>query len=278
MKKVFLRFATSLTQTLPEFKEFAPFQYEEPTGRVIQGNPDLERSKVLNMDLKWEFYPKRGELLSATAFYKNIKDPINLALTRGSSGNFEFNNTGEKATVFGFEFEGRFNLIENEDEEGILKANANITQMWFQQDLLTNFQFFNRTTTGLQGASNFITNVSLSYNNRKENTFTATLTGNYASDKIYALGGPEDLINSAVFFNDEIIEKGFVTLDLVLGKKINKNLSIKLIGRNLLNPDIQQTQLITRFDNNDVLISSTNKVVQTYKKGIQMSLNLSYQF
>lgn len=277
-EKSFIRLASSLTQTLPEFKELAPFQYEEPTGRVIQGNPSLERSKVLNIDLKWELFPKRGELLSATAFYKNIKDPINLALTRGSSGNFEFNNTGEKATVFGFEFEGRFNIIENEDEQAILKANANITQMWFEQDLLTNFQYFNKTSTGLQGASNFITNASLSYNNRREKPFTATLTGNYASDKIFALGGPEDLTNRAVLFNDEIIEKGFVTLDLVVSKQITKNLFLKVIGRNLLDPNIQQTQKITRFDNNDIQVSSGDKVVQTYKKGVQLNVNLSYKF
>ena len=32
----YLRFASSITQTLPEFKELSPFEYVSPTGRVIQ--------------------------------------------------------------------------------------------------------------------------------------------------------------------------------------------------------------------------------------------------
>jgi len=81
-----------------------------------------------------------------------------------------------------------------------------------------------------------------------------------------------------VLFNDEIIEKGFVTLDLVVSKQITKNLFLKVIGRNLLDPNIQQTQKITRFDNNDIQVSSGDKVVQTYKKGVQLNVNLSYKF
>lgn len=279
-EKHFVRFASSLTQTLPEFKEFAPFQYEEPTGRVIQGNPTLERSKVINLDVKWEFFPSREELFSTTVFYKNIKDPINLALTRGSSGNFEFNNTGEKATVFGVEIEGRVSILKNDDDESLVSANANISKMWFNQDLFQQFQYSNVTESGLQGASDLITNASISYNSRTEKEFIATLTGNYASDKIFALGSPEDLTNSDVLFNDEIIEKGFVTLDLVLSKEITKNLSIRIIGKNLLNPDIKQTQKITQFDNagSGAILGVTNEVVQSYKRGSQINFSFNYKF
>ncbi|WP_088324718.1 TonB-dependent receptor [Polaribacter tangerinus] len=275
-----IRFASSLTQTLPEFKEFAPFQYEEPTGRVIQGNPNIERSKVINLDAKWEFFPSREELISGTLFYKNIKDPINLALSRGSSGNFEYHNTGETATVYGFELESRLNIIENQDEESVLSTNLNLTKMWFTQDLYTNFQYSNITESGLQGASDFITNASISFNSRTDKEFVATLSGNYASDKIFALGSPEDLVNSATLFNGEIIEKGFVTLDFVMSKEISKNLSVKLVGRNLLNPDIQQTQKVTQFENTGSgrIIEVEDQLVQTYKSGSQISLNFSYKF
>ena len=273
-EKQFIRLASSLTQTLPEFKELAPFEYVSPTGRVTGGNPDLEKSQVFNADVKWEFFPKAGELVSATAFYKQIKDPINLAMTRGSSGNFEYANTGEEATVLGLEVETRLNLIENEDEDPILNFNANITKMWFNQDLLENYQFKDLTETELQGASDFIFNGSLSYNTQKEKEFIATLTGNYSSDKIFALGAPEDLTNSAIFYNDEIIEKGFVTLDLVLSKKITDKLVLKLVGRNLLNPDIKQTQLVQDLNTG----VETNETVLSYKKGSLLSLSLKYNF
>ena len=273
-EKQFIRFASSLTQTLPEFKELAPFEYVSPTGRVTGGNPLLEKSDVFNADIKWEFFPKSGELVSATAFYKQIKDPINLAMTRGSSGNFQFFNTGDEATIFGLEVEARLNLIENEDEEPILNFNANVTQMWFNQDLSENFQYNNKTESDLQGASDFIFNGSLSYSSQKEKEFIATLTGNYSSDKIFALGSPEDNTNSDIFYNDEIIEKGFVTLDLVVSKQITDKLQVKLVGRNLLNPDIDQTQMI-RDLNTGV---ETNATVLSYKKGSQLGLNLKYSF
>ena len=123
----YLRFASSITQTLPEFKELSPFEYVSPTGRVTKGNPDLEKSEIYNFDLKYEMFPERGQLFSATAFYKQINNPINLALTRGSSGYFFYANTGEKATLYGVELEAKTNLLKNGDDESILNITGNIT-------------------------------------------------------------------------------------------------------------------------------------------------------
>jgi len=269
-----IRFASSLTQTLPEFKELSPFEYVSPTGRVTKGNEALEKSDVLNIDLKYEFFPSKGELFSATAFYKDVQNPINLTQTRGSSGIFQYANTGENANVYGIEFEARLGLIENEDEESILDFNTNITKMWFNQDILEEFQYNNITESDLQGASDLILNSSLSYNSQTEKEFNATITGNYSSDKVFALGSPEDNTNSDVFYNDEIIEKGFVSLDLVVSKMLTEKLQIKLVGRNLLNPDIQQTQLIKDINTG----VETDEVVLSYKKGAQVNLSLKYNF
>ena len=277
-EKSFLRLASSITQTLPEFKEIAPFEYVSPTGRVIKGNPNLQKSSVFNIDTKWEFFPTSEELFSATVFYKNIQDPINLTQARGSAGIFQYENTGEMASVVGIELEGRINLIENDDEKSILSTNATITQMWFNQDILELYQYNNITDTNLQGASDFITNVSVSYNSRTAKEFTASISGNYSSDKIYALGSPEDFVNSATLFNDEIIEKGFVSVDLVASKKINEKLSLRIIGKNLLNPKIDQTQVVTVFDANNTIVSKTNETVQSYKRGSLFNIGFSYKF
>ena len=270
----YLRFASSITQTLPEFKELSPFEYVSPTGRVIKGNPNLEKSEIYNFDLKYEMFPQRGQLFSAAAFYKQINNPINLAQSRGSSGNFIYFNTGEKATVFGLELEARTDLIKNDDDQGILNITGNITKMWLKQDLLEDYQYNNITESSLQGASDFIVNSSLSYNDKKEHAFIATLTGNYSSDKIFSLGSPEDKTNSASLYNDEIIEKGFVSLDFVMSKDLTKNLSVKLVGRNLLNPEIKQTQLVKSFITN----IETNETVLSYKKGSQLTVSFKYSF
>ncbi len=273
-EKQYLRLASSLTQTLPEFKELAPFEYVSPTGRVTKGDPNLEKSDVFNLDLKWEFFPEKSELISATAFYKQIKNPINLAQTRGSSGIFQYANTGNKAKVYGLELETRLDLLKNDDQESLLNFNANITKMWFNQDLLENYQYKNVTETDLQGASDLILNGALSYNSQTEKPFIATLTGNYASDKIFALGSPEDFASSNTLYNDQIIEKAFVTLDLVISKEIIDNLTLKLVGKNLLNPEIKQTQLIRNLNTS----IETNETVSAYKKGSVLTLGLSYTF
>ncbi|WP_271406380.1 TonB-dependent receptor [Tenacibaculum soleae] len=270
----FIRFASSVTQTLPEFKELSPFEYVSPTGRVIGGNENLEKSDVYNLDLKWEFFPSRSELLSATAFYKQINNPINLTQDQGSSGYFKFFNTGDQADIIGLELEGRFDLLKNDEDETVLNATANLTKMWFNQDLDAKYQFKGKSESELQGASDFIVNGSIGYSNNKENEFSATLTGNYSSDKIYALGAPEDFTNSANLYNDEIIEKGFITLDLVISKQLFKGFTAKLVGKNLLNPAIKQTQLVRNLNT----LIETNETVLSYKKGRQLSLSLNYNF
>jgi len=272
----FLRFAASKTITIPEFKEISPFEYVSPLGRVTGGNPELKESTNYNFDVKWELFPTSGGLFSLTSFYKNIQDPINLAQTRGSSGNFTFANTGEKANAFGIEFETRLDIINGNKEKNkaSLNLNFNATKMWFNQDLLENFQYKGKTESGLQGASEFIVNTALSFTNNKEKEFVTTLTANYSSDKIFALGSPEDFANSSTLYNDEIIEKGFVSLDLVLNKKLSEKLSLKLLGRNLLNPSIEQTQKINPLSTK----IETNETVVSYKKGVQLGLSLKYTF
>jgi len=271
-EKNFVRFAGSKTVTLPEFKELAPFEYVSPTGRVTKGNPELKESTNYNLDLKWELYPSAKELISFTSFYKKIENPINLSQSRGSSGNFTYDNTGEKADVVGLEFETRLTIIDAENNN--LGINFNATKMWFKQDLLEEFQYNGKVESNLQGASDFIVNTALSYSNNKDNEFVATLAGNYSSDKIYALGSPEDFTNSAVLYNDEIIEKGFVTLDLVLSKQLSENISIKFTGKNILDPAIEHTQKVKSLSTQ----IETTEIISSYKKGMNLSLGVKYTF
>jgi hypothetical protein len=146
--------------------------------------------------------------------------------------------------------------------------------MWLNQDLFENFQYKDLTASSLQGASDFIANGSLSFSDKKEKEFVATLTGNYSSDKIFSLGGAEGFVNRATEYNDEIIETGFVTLDLVVSKKLTEQLFIKFVGRNLSNPEIRQTQKVRSL----ITAEETNQTVQSYKKGSQFTVSVKYTF
>lgn len=282
--KQFLKFGASRTVTLPEFKELAPFIYESPNGREIRGNPDLMASDNYNADLKWEYFLSPKELLSVTSFGKYITDPINKVISRGSSGVFEYHNTSDYATVFGLELELRKALYEQEDSFS-LSSILNVSRIWHQQNLkpedlqqgqVEEFRYGNTTKIGLEGASDWVVNASLSYEQKKENPISATASLNYTSDKIFALGGStanEDYQLPANY-NNEIVEKGFVTLDATLQKEFSDRFTLRFIGRDLLSPLVKQEQ---RIDN---AITNTfyDEVVYSYRRAARFSFNFQYSF
>src|SRR5690606_1324696 len=71
--------AASRTMSRPLFVEVAPFRLNNAAATAEQqGNPYLKNSSNYNLDLKYEFYPSRGELMAVTLFGKYIKDPIEM--------------------------------------------------------------------------------------------------------------------------------------------------------------------------------------------------------
>ncbi|HAX14115.1 MAG TPA: TonB-dependent receptor [Leeuwenhoekiella sp.] len=281
-----VRFAGSRTITLPEFKEIAPFEYVSPVGQVTKGNPDLEASINYNFDLKYEWFPSSDELLSVAAFYKMINDPINKVQQRGSAGIFSYFNAGDQANIFGLELEGRVNIVKPVEDSGNIgvRLSGNITRMFHEQDLkeiydengtlLRTFKYNGKSDEGLQGASDWIVNGTLGFSTAEENPWELNVVGNYASSKIFALGAPRNQQEPDVFFNESIVEQGFVVLDAVLSKQVTDGFAVKLTGRNLLDPAIEQTQ-IQRPTNGDPVFNAT---VQSYTLGRTFLLGLTYDF
>lgn len=278
-----IRFANSTTRTLPEFKEIAPFEYVSPQGQITRGNPDVEASTNYNYDLKWEFFPSNDQLLSLTAFYKEIEDPINKVQDRGSAGIFSYFNSGDQAEIYGMEIETRINLIAG-DEQPKLRLNLNAARLWHTQDLkdlfdeegnlIRSFKYNNRTEADLQGASDWIVNTSLNYETNQEFPLDLSLVANYASDRVFALGAAEIQSSSDINYNEEIVENGFVTLDAIINKELNENWTVGLRARNILNPEIKRTQLVrpstTGIEREETVLS--------YTKGVRLGLNISYSF
>src|SRR5690606_26401418 len=109
-----LRFAASKTYTLPQFKERAPFLFQEEVNQDTQGNPDLVNSTNYNFDLRWELFPSSSELLSLAVFGKYIENPINTFLVVSAANNLSYANTGDNATAFGAELEVKLDVLEYE--------------------------------------------------------------------------------------------------------------------------------------------------------------------
>ena len=272
-----LRLAVSRTITLPEFKEIAPFEYVSPTGQITRGNPELEASRNLSLDLKYEIFPESGELLSVGGFFKSISDPINRVQDRGAAGIFSYFNAGREARVYGLEFSGALNLIKDDTPTGAdLTAGFNLSRMWHSQDLreehhngvfIRTFRYNGKEEIGLQGASDWIVNLSL---NLQAGSWMGSLAMNYASDKIYALGSPEIQTQPEVYYNDEIVEKGFMVLDAVLSKEFGQRWEIRVKGQNLLNPMIRRVQMIRPSATG----IASEQVVRSYSRGAVFSLGI----
>lgn len=113
-----LRLSASKTYTLPQAKEISPYRYINVSFNS-QGNPDLKPSDNYNADLKWDFYPSAGELVSLTAFYKYVRNPISRIEIASAGGFLSYENIAHHATVAGAELELRKNLL-----EGTLKGDG----------------------------------------------------------------------------------------------------------------------------------------------------------
>ena len=273
-----LRFATSKTYTLPQFKERALFQFEEVT-QVYFGNPSLYASTDYNVDLKWELFPKSTELISLGLFGKLIQDPINSVTVNSATNDISYVNSGDQATAFGAEFELRKNIFERETELEDYFAKENLTlgfnmsYMSSDQDLDAEKVVTETTEAGIlplsvdfsndsdriSGASDLLLNGDLSYYKefKKDKNILVTMAYNYFSDRIYALGTEG---------KGNLVDKGFGTLDFVARAKLNKHIGLSLTAKNLLNPEVERFQ-----ETQDVTVLS-------YKKGQNIKLSLTYNF
>lgn len=262
-----LRFSFSSTVSNPEFKEVAPFVYEDVTQR-IGGNPDLLSdpafSRIYNLDIKYEWFMERGEIFSVGAFAKAINDPVNLVVANDATGTQRFFRTGDRAEVLGFEVEARKGLLLNEDEKSILSAGINATYTYTKQDLKSSQGIFSTTfdrdSDQLQGASPFLLNADISYSPEfGEYKPVANLVFSYFSDRIDALGSGQ---------LGNIIEKGVPTLDFIWKNILSEHLEINASVKNVLNPTIERVREVT---GSDIALSS-------YKRGLNIGLQVKYQF
>ena len=262
------RLAASKTVTLPKFTETAPFLDEDIFETTI-GNPIVRNSDNYNLDLKYEFFPEAGELISLTLFGKYLENPIEKVRLASASNINTFVNTDE-AYVAGIEFEYRRKLSELlGDFWSDFTLGFNGTAMYTKVNIDSEITTFNgsniaptNTSRKLQGASPFILNTDLTYKLEKGNhKLSSTLDYSVFGDRIYSAGG-----NGV----GDIFEKGFSTLNFNFSDAIGEHWEVSLKGKNLLNPTIERYQ-----DQED---QGAEYTVFRQKLGIDISLGLTYKF
>jgi TonB-dependent receptor len=118
----------SQTIARPTFLELAPvITYDFVSGDTFVGSKDLEISHIVNKDLRWEWFPRPGEVLSASLFHKKIDDPIERESFSYLSEDYLLAVNYPEGTVNGWEMEGRKTLDFLPDLFKFFSVGANYT-------------------------------------------------------------------------------------------------------------------------------------------------------
>ncbi|NNF82155.1 MAG: TonB-dependent receptor [Flavobacteriaceae bacterium] len=171
-----LRGSFSRTTARPSFKEQSNSQIFDPiTGRLFVGalgTQPLVPTYINNLDLRYERFGANGQMIAASAFYKDFTDPIELTFFLSAPTQVTPANLGN-ANVYGleFEFRQRFGFISEDLSD--LKLNANVSIIKSELTM-SDPEFEARTLAArdgetiererdLQGQSPYLINIGLDY-------------------------------------------------------------------------------------------------------------------
>ena len=261
----------SFTQTIARqtFKELTPIQQQEFLGAdVFIGNPELTMSSLKNYDLRIDYTPYDGGLVSVSFFYKEIKDPIEY-VQKVSNFVFTTPENYPEGTLQGWEFEVRQNLGHFWEEANGLTVGGNLTlidsEVTLPADEADDFNDPNilapMPSRDMTNAPEFLYNIFLTYDFDPTGTQFAifyTVRG----DTLVAGAG-----TASGRFVPNLYETEYGTLNLSITQKLGDYVKIKFQAKNLTNPEIQEVYR-SGFIGADVLKSS-------YTKGIDFSIGIS---
>lgn len=234
-----IRASYSKTTARPTFKEASTAYLQNLIeNTTFLGNPDLKPSYIDNLDLRYEKFGEGNSMLAFSLFYKQFKDPIEIANFDSNSPQDFIAVNNDQAKVYGAEFEIRKNILEYDNS--VLSFSSNISYIIARQ-FLTEEEFEARKSINdalgietdnyrdLQGQSPYLINAGLVYA-RPEDRFQAGV--------FYNVQGPTlEIVGSGGQIPDIFIQP-FHNLDMNLSKvfgkpKFEKTVSLKV--KNMLN-------------------------------------------
>jgi TonB-dependent receptor len=261
-----IRIAASKTLARPNMRELAPFvQFDTKNGFFNVGNPNLQRTLIQNYDLRYEIYPRAGELIAFSAFYKIFTDPIIRAFNpRATIPELSFINVDE-AMVAGVELEFRKELNFISPSFKNIFFNTNLALIHSTYDIpaeeVENSQNidpeYDQTTRPFQGQAPYVVNAILSYIN-PESGLEVALSYNVSGQKLY---------NISLFATPDVYEQPVSLLNLKVGMQFAKRFQASLTVRNILNSENLKTNTFHGVD----------YIAESIPLGRTIGLSLSYQ-
>lgn len=263
----------------PEFRELALMSYYDyELSANINGNPTLQRTKINNFDVKYEYFLAPGEIISGSVFYKSFKNPIENQLFGANSAydittyNFpDARNIGvemeirKKLGFLGSDFMDNFTLYAN-----VAYINSKMT--------LDPQRYINGIASDsrpLAGQSPYMVNTSLSYRT-PNGKLNATAMYNVIGQRIYLVGDQR--------FGD-VYESPRNLLDFQLAYNLSEKSELKLNVKDILNSPYRfyfDQDVDGKFTGSaykdGTMQPKKDWILQTYKPGTTFSLTYSYRF
>ncbi|PXV62126.1 TonB-dependent receptor [Dysgonomonas alginatilytica] len=273
-KSNILRFAYGMSINRPEFREVSPASfYDFDLFNRIQGNPDLKAAYIQNLDLRYEFYPSSGELVSVALFYKHFENPIEWTFinTGGGSRIFTFENalSGQNLGVE-IDLKKRLDFMGLKDFSAVINGSLIQSKVKFEENSTEDER-------PLQGQSPFLVNAGFFYQSEPLQ-LTAGLMYNIIGKRIVGIGLKSKSENSTV--NDDIpdmYEMPRNVLDFTVTKRIGKQLEIAAAVKDIFSQDVLYKQFPKFIDDAGVL-HERQQTTRRFNPGQNISLSAKFNF
>ncbi len=262
-----MNFRAAYTRTLarPSFRELAPYASFEFAGDyTLLGNENLKRTLIDNVDLRFEYAMKPGELISFDLFYKGFIDPIERTfVTTAGNNELTFMNS-DRADLFGMEFEIRKNLdfinaLKNMKiglNVALINSIVNIPSD--ELDVIHATDPSAASYRSMYGQAPYIINTYLNYKNNDIGLDTRL---------VYNVNGPR-LSIVVQGGTPNVYELPHNSLDFIFKKKVGSKFTISFKARNILNESFVKTYSYRGKDYN----YSSFKLGRSFSFGFNYSL------
>ena len=264
-EKNLFRLSYGETVNRPEFREMAPFDFQDfELFAIVYGNIGLKSAYIKNYDLRYEWYPNQGEMISIAGFYKSFTDPIETFLRPSGSTYDYFTYNTENAYSTGVELDVRKRFDGLGNSNNFLRFFKDLTVVFntslIKSEINTSQQAFTRDTIRvMSGQSPYIVNLGLFYNN-PESKWDISLNYNVVGKRIAYVGTPA---------NPHTWELPRNALDLTIQRTIREKIQIKAGFKDLLNEPVRFVQYQGEKEN---VTANTRK----YTPNRQLSLTMTW--
>lgn len=256
----------------PEFREVSSSVfYDFDLGSAVQGNTELKNCYVNNLDLRYEYYPTSGELISVAVFYKHFDNPIEwtYTVTGGTDLVYSFNNA-KSAYSLGVEIDLRKDLA----FMGLKNLMWSFNGAWIKSKV--NFEAgAKERNRPMQGQSPYLINTGLFY--QKDN-LNVGLLYNRIGKRIIGVGRTVGVTGGEHSANiPDSYEMPRNAFDLTASVKLKEHWLIKAGVRDLLAEKVYFKQF-TDVTHKNGAQESIEEVTKSYQPGRQFNLSVSYTF